>query len=248
MLRHKEADTQLASGKKWLLAFMVVAMFGASYLDSVSGGKVLAWVAGAAIADSSPTSLATPSVVLAAEPVAEPSALDEAEVSDAQFDGFDPAVRFWSRQINTWSQTYNLPANLIATVMQIESCGNPRTISSAGAVGLFQVVPRWHLGPDETATQLFDPQFNAAKGLSFLSDLMNRSGGNIDRALAGYNAGYWALEADYADLPAQTQRMVSYGQMRYPDKRRAIMFSWYRNHGGYELCAAAQAEVGAISR
>ena len=52
---------------------------------------------------------------------------------------FAPGVRHWSTQIRKWAKEYDLPPNLVATVMQIESCGNPLAQSPDGAAGLFQV-------------------------------------------------------------------------------------------------------------
>ena len=54
---------------------------------------------------------------------------------------FTPQVRTWSAEISHWAVEFDLDPNLIALVMQIESCGHPRVHSSAGAQGLFQVIP-----------------------------------------------------------------------------------------------------------
>ena len=36
---------------------------------------------------------------------------------------FTPEVQYWGEEILAWSETYQLDPNLVATVMQIESCG-----------------------------------------------------------------------------------------------------------------------------
>ena len=54
---------------------------------------------------------------------------------------FTPEVRFWESHLIQWANTASLDPNLAAVVMQIESCGDPRALSRAGAKGLFQVMP-----------------------------------------------------------------------------------------------------------
>ncbi len=53
---------------------------------------------------------------------------------------FTPEVQYWGEEIMIWSETYQLDPNLVATVMQIESCGFLLAESGAGAKGLFQVI------------------------------------------------------------------------------------------------------------
>ncbi|RMG78989.1 MAG: hypothetical protein D6712_20365, partial [Chloroflexi bacterium] len=45
---------------------------------------------------------------------------------------FTEEVSYWSEDIQRWSDTYDIDPNLLATVMQIESCGHPTVSSSAG--------------------------------------------------------------------------------------------------------------------
>ena len=51
---------------------------------------------------------------------------------------FTPEVLYWEDKILKWSEKYGLDPNLVATVMQIESCGDPQARSGAGAMGLFR--------------------------------------------------------------------------------------------------------------
>ena len=69
-----------------------------------------------------------------------------------------PVLR-WSQAVQGWAKTYDLDPNLIATVIQIESCGDSQVVSSAGAAGLFQVMP-FHFSEDEIPT---DPATNALR-------------------------------------------------------------------------------------
>ena len=54
---------------------------------------------------------------------------------------FTREVQHWGNNITRWANTASLDPNLAAVVMQIESCGDPRALSRAGAKGLFQVMP-----------------------------------------------------------------------------------------------------------
>ena len=54
---------------------------------------------------------------------------------------FTAEVQHWASSISQWAAASRVDPNLAAAVMQIESCGDPRARSSAGAMGLFQVMP-----------------------------------------------------------------------------------------------------------
>src|SRR5204863_298304 len=54
---------------------------------------------------------------------------------------FTVEVQYWAPKIIEWSRKYSVDPNMIATVIQLESCGDYMAGSSAGAQGLFQVMP-----------------------------------------------------------------------------------------------------------
>jgi soluble lytic murein transglycosylase len=85
---------------------------------------------------------------------------------------------------------------LLAAVTKVESGFDPHARSSAGAVGLMQVMPdtaNWvsqQIGFDDFhADLLYQPEVNLLIGCWYLSDLLNEFDGNITAALAAYNAG-----------------------------------------------------------
>ena len=77
------------------------------------------------------------------------------------------------------------PALLAALVSQ-ESGWNPKAISSKGAIGLAQLMPATarELGVDPR-----DPAANLLGGALYLRRLLDSFGGDVERALAAYNAG-----------------------------------------------------------
>ncbi len=152
---------------------------------------------------------------------------------------FTPEVQRWSSEIEDWSAQYGLPVPLVATVMQIESCGDPRARSGAGAQGLFQVMP-FHFAADEAA---LDPETNARRGLGYLARSLELAGGRVDLALAGYNGGHSRISQAAELWPDETRRYVAWGSAIYADAASGRSVSpaleaWLRA-GGARLCRAA---------
>jgi len=152
---------------------------------------------------------------------------------------FTPEVRRWEREIVSWSTQYALPAELIATVMQIESCGDARAVSGAGAQGLFQVMP-FHFQPGEDPG---DPETNARRGLAYLARALELGDGSIDLALAGYNGGLSRISQRPDVWPDETQRYVAWGSAIYADvtegRSSSPALQAWLEAGGARLCRAA---------
>ncbi|MDO8964634.1 MAG: lytic transglycosylase domain-containing protein [Coriobacteriia bacterium] len=103
---------------------------------------------------------------------------------------------------------------VIAAVINVESGYRPDVASKAGAVGLMQVKPstahayaaETGLPPVVTADMLRDPETNIMVGTRYLAFLVSHYGGDIDKALAAYNAGMtnvdkWVAAARKAGTP-----------------------------------------------
>ncbi len=122
----------------------------------------------------------------------------------------------------------SLEPDLVRAVIRAESAYDPAAVSPKGAIGLMQLMPT-------TAALLdvdpWDPEANVAGGTRYLRGLLDRFGGDMELALAGYNAGPEAVE-HYQGVPpyAETRGYV------------ARVLSLYYGLPSYELPAAP--EVG----
>lgn len=157
---------------------------------------------------------------------------------------FTPEVRHWEPQIVNWANTYGLDPNLVAIIMQIESCGDPQAVSIAGAQGLFQVMP-FHFAAGENS---LDPDTNARRGLNYFVERLNQTGGDIGRAFAGYNGGHVAAAGSWDDWVHETQRYYVWSTGIYNDiqgghEQSATVQEWLQA-GGASLCRQAAARLG----
>lgn len=150
-----------------------------------------------------------------------------------------PEVQHWSEDITRWASEFGLDPNLISVVMQIESCGHPSVQSSAGALGLFQVMP-YHF---EAGEDPLNPQTNAHRGLSYLARSFELSNGRIDLTLAGYNGGHGVIDRKADAWPTETRRYVRWGVTILDDISRGETTSPHLDEwlaaGGASLCSRA---------
>jgi soluble lytic murein transglycosylase-like protein len=87
---------------------------------------------------------------------------------------------------------YSLPPALVKAVIAAESAFEPEAVSSAGALGLMQLMP--NTARALRVADCFDPRANIYGGSRYLRILANRLQGDIRLTAAAYNAGPEAVE------------------------------------------------------
>lgn len=109
-----------------------------------------------------------------------PNAIEATPIESSEKTNFDDII-------SKAAALYNLPEKLIKSVIKQESNFNPSAQSYAGASGLMQLMPA--TAKSLGVQNIFDPIENIMGGSKYLSQMLLRYDGNIEKALAAYNAG-----------------------------------------------------------
>ena len=102
---------------------------------------------------------------------------------------------------------YQVDPRLVAAVAQTESGGNQEAVSPAGAVGVMQLMPEPAAG---LGVNPYDKRQNIEGGAKYLRQMMDTFGGDVQKAVAAYNAGPQAVK-EYNGIPPyrETQDYVN---------------------------------------
>jgi soluble lytic murein transglycosylase len=119
---------------------------------------------------------------------------------------------YWTELVSN-SGNNGLDPYLVASLIRQESEFNAGAISPANAYGLMQLLPsvgkslaKKHGMKRFDTRQLLDPSVNLQLGTTNLKQVLDRFGGQVEYALAAYNAGdtpvrQWLSTNDYKDVP-----------------------------------------------
>jgi soluble lytic murein transglycosylase-like protein len=100
--------------------------------------------------------------------------------------------------VDNAAEKYDVDPSLVRAVIKTESDFDPFAESHSGALGLMQLMPSNI--QDSKVSDPFNPEQNINAGVSQLSGYLKRYNGNVDQALAAYNAGPGAVE-EYHGIP-----------------------------------------------
>lgn len=147
--------------------------------------------------------------------------------------------RPYDAEVRRGATLSGLPQELIYAIIRQESLYQPDARSSAGALGLMQLLPetaritakKWRLDTP-TRGALFDPSVNVTLGSAHLRDMIDRWGGQAPLAMGAYNAGPNAvkrwLPAEPMSLDAWVEN-IPYNETRGYVQRvswHMIVFGW----------------------
>ncbi|MCL4516831.1 MAG: lytic transglycosylase domain-containing protein [Firmicutes bacterium] len=145
-------------------------------------------------------------------PLKETSAYDLEQISRIKAailefnSGLDPEkAKVYATLIWTSSKVAKLDCHLAMAVVKEESNFEAQARSSAGAIGLMQIMPE--TGRGLGAGDLFNPSENIPAGIRYLKYLVDRYRGNEELAVAAYNAGTLRVKAAVPDI-SETRHYV----------------------------------------
>ncbi|MBK1730275.1 lytic transglycosylase domain-containing protein [Thiococcus pfennigii] len=134
--------------------------------------------------------------------------------------GYDGVVR-------SMALRYRLSPELLHAVIRAESAYDPSAVSSAGAIGLMQLIPA--TAERYEVRDIWNPVENVRGGAAYLRDLLDLFDEDLSLALAGYNAGENAVIRHGRKIPPypETQTYV----------RKVLQFYWAERAAVTQLAA-----------
>ncbi len=128
-----------------------------------------------------------------------------------------PTFKALAPHLKEASSAHSIDFELLQALIIAESAFNPYAVSPKGAVGLMQIMPdtarRYGVDGDKRVAleqKLTDPRTNIRTGSRYLRDLINMFPGQLELAIAAYNAGEGAVQRAGNRIPnyKETQNYV----------------------------------------
>lgn len=159
----------------------------------------------------------------------------------------------YDEYVYKYSAEYDLPPNLVFGVIKTESNFNPDAGSSAGALGLMQLMPEtfewlqtYKYGEATLPTEsLYDPETNIKYGCLFLRFLLDRYAVE-ETAVAAYNAGFgavdgWLENSEYSD-DGMHLKYIPYPETAAYVQKVEWAKNYYNNNGDNNQYTATAAD------
>jgi soluble lytic murein transglycosylase-like protein len=117
--------------------------------------------------------------------------------AESSFTGFNRPAEDLDRDgaeklVQDAAERHNVDPALVRAVVETESNWNSTAVSRKGAVGLMQLIPS--TAQRYGVNDMFSAKQNVDAGVRYLKELLERYNGNLDLALAAYNAGEGAVD------------------------------------------------------
>ncbi|MBE0500203.1 MAG: lytic transglycosylase domain-containing protein [Desulfuromonadales bacterium] len=114
--------------------------------------------------------------------------------------------------IRHYSRYFRLEEALVRAVIKVESDYNPAAVSRAGAIGMMQLIPKTaHL---LKVNDPLDPEQNIRGGSHYLRMMLDQFEGDLDLALAAYNAGPTAVR-QHGGVPPYAETIRYLTKVKY---------------------------------
>ncbi|GAB4011906.1 MAG: hypothetical protein Fur0010_07060 [Bdellovibrio sp.] len=129
-----------------------------------------------------------------------------------------------------------VPTNFVLSIMRQESTFNPRSYSSAGAMGLLQLLPstaKDHVKL-KNRRELYEPAINIKAGVRFLERLIRKYDGDLIKILSAYNAGEGNVKRWLSTYLAVSDPFIAIEMIPFQETRNYVKLI-YRNYYFYNL-------------
>jgi len=142
----------------------------------------------------------------------------------------------YEKSIISYSREFGVDPYLVAAVIKVESSFSPEVVSSRGAVGLMQIMPKtaiWaaeEMGIEDFQVEnLKNPDLNIKIGTWYLSSLLSEFNDNITLALAAYNGG----RGNVATWLAEGKMLENEEDIPFPETKNFVIrvkksYKWYK--------------------
>jgi len=172
------------------LATFVVAPAHADVLEIGAGGEAR-WISGPNVLQVETTEFASQEAAPLAEVPAEAAVVPDYAVADAAQHA-QAVPQAYAAKVTELAERFDLSPALIEAVVWQESRWHAGAVSPVGARGLAQLMPGT---AREMGVNAEDPLANLEGGARYLREQLDRFDGDLEKALAAYNAGPGRVES-----------------------------------------------------
>lgn len=148
--------------------------------------------------------------------------------------GLDQKAEKYDSIIRVLAGKYGIDPKLVHSIIRAESDYNPNAVSSKGAVGLMQLMPK--TAKFYGVEDLYDPIENIEGGIKYLNDLIKTYRQDHELMLAAYNAGLDAVKKykgipPYPETVDYIQRVKMYWGKDTSRRKKTVVYS-FRDKSG----------------